>query len=148
MDLTRRSLLVYGLLAAVWGLVVVWQIEEHVRFREYEKSALRRRSKSVANTLGAVIRGSQFRGAMFSRVLQPVLDELVSGTNEFNPAGEVISVALLNTNGEALASAGRPIDPEQKEIIQEGERWSARVVTFVYPIQGVSVVEGPTNSFR
>jgi signal transduction histidine kinase len=160
MDLTRRSLLVYGLLAAVWGLVVVWQVEEHVRFREYEKSALRRRSKSVANTLGAVIRGSQFRGAMFSRVLQPVLDELVSGTNEFNPAGEVISVALLNTNAEALASAGRPIDPEQKEIIQEGERWGARSVTFVYPIQGVSVspegtntqppfiVEGPTNSFR
>src|ERR1051325_1472875 len=47
MDLTRRSLLVYGLLVAMWGLVVAWQVEEHVRFREYEKSALRRRSKSI-----------------------------------------------------------------------------------------------------
>jgi signal transduction histidine kinase len=161
MDLTRRSLFVYGLLIAIWGLVVAWQVEEHVRFREYEKTALRKRSKSIANTLGAVIRGSQFRGATFGRRLQPVLDDLVSGTNDFTSAGEVVSVALLNMNGEPLASAGRPIDPEQKEIIQAGERWGPRAVTFVFPIQGVSVssergtntqppifLEVPTNSMR
>src|SRR5437762_1035270 len=99
MDLTRRSVFVYGLLIAIWGLVVAWQGEEHIRFREYEKSALRRRSKSVANTLGAVIRGSQYRGATFRNRLQPVLDDLVSGTNEFTSAGEVVSVALLNAAG-------------------------------------------------
>jgi len=161
MDLTRRSLFVYGLLVAVWGLIVAWQVEEHVRFREYEKSALRRRSKSIANTLGAVIRGSQWRGTTFRRQLQPVLDDLVSGTNEFTAPGEVVSVALLNTNGEALALAGRPVDPEQKEIIQEGERWGPRAVTFVYPIQGIAfstesgtntqppiLLEGFTNSMR
>ena len=159
MDLTRRSLLVYGLLLGIWGVVVAWQAEEHVRFREYEKSALRRRSKSVANTLGAVIRGSQYRGATFKRVLQPVLDDLVNGTNEI---GEVVSIALLNTpNDPPLASAGRPVDPEQNEIVQEGERWGLKAVTFVYPVQGVNVsqeggtntqapilIEGPTNSMR
>jgi signal transduction histidine kinase len=161
MDLSRKSLLVYGLLLGIWGLVVAWQVEEHVRFRDYEKNALRRRSKSVANTLGAVIRGSQFRGATFRNRLQPVLDDLVSGTNEFTSAGEIVSVALLNANGDPLASAGRPIDPEQKEIVQEGERWGARAATFVYPIQGVNVsresgtntqppilLEGFTNTMR
>src|SRR5262245_44186197 len=133
MDLTRRSLLVYGLLLCIWGVVVAWQAEEHVRFREYEKTALRKRSRSIANTLGAAIRGAQFRGAMFRRQLQPVFDELVSGTNEFGAVGEVVSVALLNAAGDPVASAGRPIDPQQKEILQEGERWSARTVTFVYP---------------
>ena len=149
--------MVYGLLVAVWVLVVGWQVEEHVRFREYEKSALRRRAKSVANTLGAVIRGSQYRGATFKRVLQPVLDDLVSGTNESGSAAEVVSIALLNTPSDPpLASAGRTVDPQQKEIVQEGERWGARTVTFVYPIQGVNatntqapiLVEGPTNSMR
>ena len=56
MDLTKRSWVVYGLLVAVWALVIGWQIEEHVRFREYEKTALRRRAHSIANTLGAVIK--------------------------------------------------------------------------------------------
>jgi signal transduction histidine kinase len=150
MDLKKRSWLIYGLLAAFWALVIAWQVEEHVRFRDNQKIALRKRSRSIANTLGAVIRGSQFRGTTFRNRLQPVLDDLVSGTNEFAPAGELVSVALLNTNNEALASAGRPIDPEQKDIIQEGERWGARTVTFVYPIQGViqglNVSENGTNT--
>ncbi len=77
MELSRRSILVYGLLLAVWALVVVWQLEEHVRFKEYARTALRNRSKDIANTLGASIRGLQFRGAVFGDRLQPVLDELV-----------------------------------------------------------------------
>jgi len=36
MDLARRSFFVYGLLLAVWALVVIWQVEEHVRVREAE----------------------------------------------------------------------------------------------------------------
>src|SRR5262249_27064240 len=35
---------------------------------------------------------------------------------------------------------------EQKDILQEGERWGAHTVTFVYPIEGANVSpEGSTN---
>src|SRR2546426_2941233 len=148
MELTRRSFLVYGLLMAVWALVVVWQIEEHVRFKAYARTALKNRSKDIANTLGASIRGLQFRsGAVFGDRLQPVLDELVNRrTNELVTSGEVLGVVLLNAAGRPVASAGRPIDLEQLDIRQEGERWGLRSVTVVYPIEGASVLqEGVTN---
>src|SRR4051794_18265174 len=149
MDLARRSFLVYALLIAVWALVVVWQVEEHLRFKEYARTALKNRSKDIANTIGASIRGLQFRGAVFRDRLQPVLNELVNGrTNELVKSGEVLSVVLLNAAGELLASAGRPIDLEQKDILQEGERWGLRSVTVVYPVEGASVLqEGVTNPF-
>jgi signal transduction histidine kinase len=147
MNLARRNLLLYGLLAGVWLLVVVWQVEEHVRFEGYARTAFRNRSKAIANTLGASIRGLQFRGAVFGDRLQPVLNELVnSRTNEINANAEVVAIRLLNAAGETVASAGRPIDLEQKDIVQEGERWGRTTVTFVYPVEGASVSsEGATN---
>jgi signal transduction histidine kinase len=143
----RRNLLLYGLLALVWLLVVGWQLEEHARFEGYAKTAFRNRSKAIANTLGASIRGLQFRGAVFGDRLQPVLNELVnSQTNEIKANAEVVAIRLLNAAGETVASAGRPIDLEQKDILQEGERWGRTTVTFVYPVEGASVTtEGATN---
>ena len=140
--------MVYGLLAGLWVLVVAWQVEEHVRSQESGKTALRNRSKSIASTLGASIRGMQFRGALFGDKVQPVLNELVNAqTNEVGMSSEVVAVQLLNLAGEPLASAGRAItNLDQKEIVQEGERWGPRTVTFVYPIAGATVSqEGGTN---
>jgi signal transduction histidine kinase len=147
MELKRRNILVFGLLAAVWALVVVWQIEEHARVRDYARNSLRKRSEVIANTLGSFIRGLQFRGAVVKTRLQPVLDDLVSGgTNQLVNSGEVLAVAVLNPSGDQVASAGRPIDTEQSDIQQEGERWGQRSATFVYPIVGASVAqEGATN---
>jgi signal transduction histidine kinase len=148
MELTRRSYVVYGLLLAVWLLVVGWQIEEHFRFKAYAKTSLRNRSRAIANTLGASIRGLQWWGAVVSDRLQPVLNELVSPrTDELNQSTEVLSIALLNAAGEALASAGRKIDFQQTDILQEGERWGRTSVTMVYPIEGATVPQqGVTNT--
>src|SRR5215831_4497015 len=140
MDLKRRNVLVYALLAGVWLLVVGWQGEEHVRFKNFAKTGLRNRSKSIASTLGATIRGQQIRGAVFWEKLQPVLNEFVNaGTNEVGVAAELVSVGLLNPAGEYVISADQPIAPELQDILQEGERWGQRTVTFVYPIEGASV---------
>ncbi len=143
MEDRRRNFLVYGLLLAVWVLVVAWQAQEHIRFKEDAKTSLRNRSKAIANTIGASIRGLQFRGQVFQGRLQPILDELVMGqTNELFKSGEVISVALYNAKGETVASAGPPIDPDNKGIFQQGERWGAKAMTVVYPIEGVPIPEG------
>ena len=148
MELTRRSLLVYGLLLAVWGLVVLWQVEEHLRVRESAKTDLRNRSKDIANTLSAFIRGLRFRGtgAITQDRLEHVINELVNGrTNELVKSSELISIVLLNAAGEPVASAGKPIDPI--EIVQEGERWGRESVTLVNPVDlGATLAsEGVTN---
>ena len=103
----RNSTLIYGLLLGVWVLVVAWQVEEHVRVREAAKTALRKRSEAIANTIGAVVRGLQFRGAVFRDRLEPVLDELVAGDTNGPAAGEVISIEMLNASNKVVASAGR-----------------------------------------
>jgi len=93
-------LVVYGLLAGLWVLVVAWQVEEHVRSQESGKTALRNRSKSIASTLGASIRGMQFRGALFGDKVQPVLNELVNAqTNEVGMSSEVVAVQFAKSGG-------------------------------------------------
>lgn len=155
MEITRRSLLVYALLAAVWALVVGWQAEEHVRVKEAARNDLRNRSKDIANTLSAVIRSLSWRGAIPEERLEPVLDELVNGrTNELIKSSEVISVALLNDASVRVAWVGRPIDFEQKDILQEGERWGRSTVTLVNPVDLGPVLllpartNGPGEGFR
>lgn len=149
MGLSRRTLTVYLLMAAVWALVVVWQAEEHYRFRAAAKTDFSNRSKDIANTVSACIRGMRFRGAVLQERLEPVLNELVNGrTNELVKSSELIAIALLNASGEQIAFAGRPIDFTQKDILQQGEHWGQRNVTFVNPVDlGASFAgEGGTNS--
>jgi signal transduction histidine kinase len=143
MEDRRRNFLVYGLLLAVWVLVVAWQAQEHIRFKQDAKTSLLNRSKAIANTIGAAVRGMQFRGQVFQWRLQPILNELVMGqTNELFKSGEVISVALYNAKGETVAFAGPSIDPDNKGIFQQGGRWGAKAMTVVYPIEGVPIPEG------
>src|SRR5882672_4230109 len=126
MELKRRNLWIYGLLFGVWVLVVAWQGEEHLRVREAAKAELRDRSRAIANFLSAMIRGLRFRGAIIQERLEPVLNELVNGrTNELGNTSELVSIVLLNTAGEPVVSAGRPIDLAQKDILQEGEHWGS-----------------------
>jgi signal transduction histidine kinase len=146
MELTRRSLLVYALLLATWVLVVGWQAEEHRRVNESARADLRNRSKDIANTLSAFIRGVRFRGAVSPERLEPVLNELVNGrSNELVKSSQLISIVLLNAAGEPIVSAGRPLD--LGHIRQEGERWEAKSVTLVNPVDlGASLIsEGVTN---
>ena len=97
MELTRRNLLVYGLILGVWLLVVGWQLEEHVRVREAAKADLRGRSKDIANTLSAILRNIRFRQVIPEERLKNLLDELVNGrTNELVKSSELISIELRN----------------------------------------------------
>ena len=144
MELNRRSLLVYGLLVAVWALVLGWQVEEHLRVKEGAKTDLRNRSKDIANTLSAIIRGMRFRGGIASERLVPVLNEMIQGrTNELVKSSDLISIVLLDANNQALVSAGRPIDPQREEqLFRNGEHWGEHSVTLVN-----RVIFGVTNTF-
>ena len=153
MELKSRNQLIYGLLLVAWLLVVGWQVQEHFRITNAARNDLRNRSKEIANTISAFIRGLNFRGTVLQERLEPVLNELVNGrSNELVTSSELISIALLNTNGEPVVEAGQPVDPEQAEILQEGERWGRHTVTFLNPVEGAAIVVLPprrdfTNSF-
>jgi len=148
MELTRRNLLVYGLILGVWLLVVGWQVEEHIRVREAAKADLRGRSKDIANTLSAILRNIRFRGVIPEERLKNLLNELVNGrTNELVKSSELISIALRNAANVEIAAAGKPIDP-QNEAMQQGERWGTKTVTLVNPVDlGAALTsEGETNA--
>src|SRR3989442_14985458 len=136
-----RTQPVYGLLIALWCLVVVWQIVEHGRTKEAARTALINRSRDITRTLEAVIQSQRrFGGLLFQDRLESALKELVK-------SGELASVALLNAAGEVVASAGPPIDVETKGTMRTGEHWDSRSVTLVNLVDlGASVSpEGETN---
>src|SRR5436189_2888714 len=139
--MTLRTQTVYGLLIALWCLVVVWQVVEHGWTKEAARTALINRSRDITRTLEAVIQSQRrFGGLLFQDRLESALKELVK-------SGELTSVALLNAAGEVVASAGPPIDVETKGTMRTGEHWEARSVTLVNLVDlGASVSpEGETN---
>ena len=52
--MSMRTRLVYGLLIAVWGLIVAWQAVEHDRIKNSAQEALRNRSRDITTTLAGV----------------------------------------------------------------------------------------------
>lgn len=145
MDISRRSTLIYGLLLAVWILVLGWQIEEHVRIEEAAKTELRGSAGVIANFLSATIRGLRFRGAVVQDRLEPVLDLLVNGhTNELTRPTELVGITLLNSAGDAVLSVGDTNFPQPTAA--QAEYWGRDAVTFVNPVYGASLNEGATNN--
>ena len=134
------------LLVSAWLVVVVWQVEEHLRVVEAARSDLRNRAHEIASTLSAVTRALRFRGAIFQERLEPVLNELVNNrTNALVRTGGLNALGLLNTDGDPVVTAGNT-NLLAREILTQRERWSDHYVTFVLPVEGASVSpEGATN---
>ena len=132
----RRSQWVLGLLLGAWLLVVGWQIEEHHRVVAAAQSDLRSRSRGIANTLSAVTRALQFRGAVVQNRLEPVLKELVDDPN--HTAVKLFYLGLLNTDGHPIVSVG-DTNLFSQGAVAGNELWSDDNVTFVWPVEGASV---------
>jgi signal transduction histidine kinase len=113
----RRTRLAYGFLLAVWALIIIWQAFEHGRVKSVARTALLNRSRDITTTLGLVIRSQRrFGGVVSQERLESALKELVK-------SGELSSIAMLNAAGEVVASAGSPVGPDPKTMMQAGVRW-------------------------
>ncbi|HTV41655.1 MAG TPA: ATP-binding protein [Candidatus Sulfotelmatobacter sp.] len=145
MELQRRDSLVYILLLGIWLLVVGWQGDEHHRVESAAKADLRSRSAVIADTLSAVVRASRFRGGVVQDRLGSVLNELVR-TNELVGSAGVLSIALLNTNGEPVVTAG-DTNLIPKAALSEGVFWTRDNVTFVNPLWGASIENASNATF-
>lgn len=119
----RSSLLVYGALAAVWLLVTGWLALEHAQTKALARKALLNRARDITNTIGLVSRAGP-PGVIRQSRLEAVLKELTETT-------ELRSVALLNAEGEIVATAGDPFREDIKRLPSQGTQWDRDTVTIV-----------------
>jgi len=147
MPLNRRNSIVYGSLVAIWLLVIGWQIAEHRRVKEVAQAGLAKRARDIADTISALIRGMQFRGAVMSDRLEVLLNELVNErTNRLVRSSEVLWIALLNAANEPLASAGRPtVELGRNVVLPETGLWRQDTVTMEFAVAGVPVSQEGSN---
>jgi len=139
----QRGRWVAGLLLGAWLLVVVWQVDEHRRVVEAAQSDLRLSSRWIADTLSSVTRAIRFRGAAPQERLDLVLNELVNDrTNELANVSRLLSIGMLNTNGEPILVVG-DTNLLSRETLTESERWSDNYVSFIWPVVSP---EGTTNN--
>lgn len=124
MNLERRTRLVHGVLAAVWLVIVAWQVVEHNRVQRAARQALIDRAKDISNTLGLVMR-SQRRFGIISR------DRLESALGSLLNPGELSAVALLNDLGDVVASAGSPPELATRDLDPTRAYWADRTVTLM-----------------
>ena len=136
--MNRRALIVYATLIAAWGLILAWQVAEHMRVRKSARAALINRAKDISNTLGIVMRSQRrFFGVISKERLEATLNDLVR-------PGELNAIALLNATGETVASAGDTSSIATNNLAQQGERWSRNTVTLMNLVDlGSTLTEEP-----
>src|SRR5947209_10939712 len=123
--MTRRSFWIYGVMVAIWAVLLGWQAVEHSLVRKSARAALINRSKDISSTLGLVMRSQRrFGGVVSKERMESTLKDLVK-------PDELNAIALLNAAGEVVASAGDPIDLQAKGVVHNGEYWGDQSVTLL-----------------
>ncbi len=142
--MNKRFPLVYGFLAAVWLLIVVWQVAEHRRIENAARTGLQRRAQASATALRDVIPalGWDTRRGLFIEQ-----ERLETGLKTLLTENGLTSIALLNAAGVVVVSAGAPIDPEAIGQMQGREHWGAKSLTVVRRVDLIlgESSEGETN---
>lgn len=125
--ITRRSWVIYGMLMAIWAMLIAWQVAEHMQARQAFQNMIVDRGRSITTTCGLLMRGSRYFGVVSRERLEAALNQLVD-TNELR------SVALLNTNGETVASAGVPFEMPPRNELEGGVLWGDSTVIMENPV--------------
>jgi signal transduction histidine kinase len=114
--ITRRNGLVYGVLIAVWVMLVAWQVAEHMRVQRNAHRALIHRAQDISDTLGIVMRSQRRFGIITKEQLESAMNALVK-------PGDIDAIALLNASGDIVAEVGEPVDLQTKGLTSTGEYW-------------------------
>ena len=135
--MTRRSLAIYGLLAAAWVLVMGWLTAEHFSVRRAARAALIDRAKDISSTCGVVVRSQRRFGGVISK------ERLESALTDLVKSNELTSIALLSAAGDIVASAGGPIDPHLKAAARAEPLWGDHTVTLLNLVDlGTNITRG------
>lgn len=122
--MNRRTRIVLTLLLAAWTLLIAWQIVEHGRVEQVARNALINRAKDISTTLGLVMRSQRRFGVISEDRIESALRALIK-------PGDLDAIALLNNNGEVVASAGTPIALNTRAFVRTGELWERASVALM-----------------
>jgi signal transduction histidine kinase len=145
--ITVRSWAVYGMLAAIWGGLLIWQAAEHIRFSKEQHNGLIDRGRARSSTCGRLMSAPGVMGGVVSK------ERLESALNALVDTNDLRSIEVLNNAGEVVASAGLPIGelPPRSEF-EGGVYWGGGTATLKYPIDlGTNMVPElviPREEFR
>jgi signal transduction histidine kinase len=117
------------MLAAIWATLLGWQAAEHTRARQMFHNMVVEHGRSISTTCGLLMRTRSFFGVVSRERLEAALNELVN-TNEH----ELRSVQLLNSDGEAVASAGVPFELPPRNELEGGVLWGDNTVIVENPV--------------
>jgi signal transduction histidine kinase len=117
------------MLAAIWAMLMVWQIAEHMRARQMFRNMVVEHGRSISTTCGLLMRARSFFGVVSRERLEAALNELVK-TNEL----ELRSIQLLNSAGEPVVSAGIPFELPHRNALEGGVLWSDSTVIVENPV--------------
>jgi len=123
MEMSRRNALIYGLLLAVWALIIGWQAGEHLRVRRIARVALGHRARDISTTLGTVLRVQRRFGGIVSR------ERVESALADLLKFGDINGIALLSSAGRVVASAGSLTGGHTNNIAGPAEFWDKQSVT-------------------
>jgi signal transduction histidine kinase len=135
--MTRKSWVVYGMLAVIWATLIGWQTAEHLRARKAFHNMLIDRGRIVSTTCGLFLRTRSRGGVVNRERLEDTLNALVAFyTNELR------SVELLNSAGEVVATAGAPIEMPARNEFNGGVFWDGPIAILQNPIDlGTNMAE-------
>jgi signal transduction histidine kinase len=126
--ITVRSWAVYGMLAAIWGGLLGWQVAEHIRVSKRLQRNLIELGHARTSTCAKFMRSRRAAGGVIGKErLEGTLNALID-TNEFR------GVELLNNANEVVASAGDPIVLPTDNEFEGGVYWGGGTATLKYPV--------------
>lgn len=113
----KRTLGVYGVLAAIGLGVCGWQWGEHQRFAQAAAQGLINRGRDITSTLGVVVSSQRRLGNLVAK------DRIELALHGLIHPGELESIAILGATGETIASAGRSVELTPEMMRARGVFW-------------------------
>jgi signal transduction histidine kinase len=131
--ITVRSWAVYGMLAALWGALLVWLTVEHVVVAKRLHDSLIMEGRLRAGTCARLMNSRRFAsGAINKERLEGALNALVD-TNQ-SLAIQLLAVQLLNKADKVVAAAGLTNEIPPANEFEGGVYWSGNIAVMRYPI--------------
>jgi signal transduction histidine kinase len=127
--ITVRSWAVYGMLAAIWGGLLGWQVAEHLRVSKQLHNNLTDLAHTKADSCAKLMRSRRFSGGVIST------ERLEGALNALVDTNELRAVELLNNANEVVASAGATnfnLPPDNE--FEHAAYWGNGTAILKYPI--------------
>lgn len=126
--ITVRSWAVYGMLAAIWGGLLGWQVAEHLRVSKELHHNLLELAHTKADSCAKLMRSRRFSRGVITK------ERLEGGLNVLVDTNELRAVEVLNKANETVAAAGARIDLPPDAEFENAAYWGQGFAILQYPI--------------